>query len=300
MAVIAPGGTPRKRRTRPPARSTSQIETRYAVPALDKGLDVLELLAREPEGLSLNEIARALGRTSSELFRMVTALTRRRYIEQRGGDRYTLTLKLFELAHRHKPIKSLTAAAAPLMLDLVHRALQSCHLTVFHAGRVMVVGEVDSPERYAFGMKVGALVGLTDTASGYVLLAFQDENTRRAMLASHQEVEGELDLDLAHLTKIVRDVARNGYAEVQSRQTRGVTNVAFPIKGASGHAVAVLNVPYIERIDKKVTPSIEAVKEMLREFAARLSLLMGYVADEQPVPRPQARRRRPSNVLPEI
>ena len=251
------------------------------VPALDKGLDVLELLAREAGGLSLNEIARALGRTSSELFRMVVTLARRGYIEQRDGDRYTLTLKLFELAHRHKPIKSLTAAAAPLMLELVHRALQSCHLTVFHAGRVMIVGEVDSPERYAFGMKVGALVGLTDTASGYVLLAFQDDNTRRAMLASHREVEGELDLDPSQLAKIVRDVAAKGYAQVQSRQTRGVTNIAFPISGPTGRAVAVLNVPYIERIDKKVTPSIEAVKELLRESAARLSLLMGYVADEE-------------------
>lgn len=281
MAVIAPAGTPRKRKTRPAARRASDIETRYAVPALDKGLDVLELLAREASGLSLNEIARALGRTSSEMFRMVIALARRGYIEQRDGDRYTLTLKLFELAHRHKPIKSLTAAAAPLMLDIVHRALQSCHLTVFHAGRVMVVGEVDSPERYAFGMKVGALVGLTDTASGYVLLAFQDDNTRRAMLASHQEVEGELDVDATQLAKIVREVARKEYAEVQSRQTRGVTNIAFPIRGTLGNAIAVLNVPYIERIDKKVTPSIEAVKEMLRDAAARLSLLMGYVADPE-------------------
>ena len=279
MAVIAPAGTRQKRKTRPPARPASPAATRYAVPALDKGLDVLELLAREAAGLSLNEIAGALGRTSSELFRMVVALARRGYIEQRDGDRYTLTLKLFELAHRHKPIKSLTAAAAPLMLDLAQRALQSCHLTVFYAGRVMVVGEVDSPDRYAFGMKVGALVGLTDTASGYVLLAFQDDNTRRAMLASHEEVEGEIDVDAAQLAKIIRDVARKGYAEVQSRQTRGVINVAFPIRGSAGHAVAVLNVPYIERIDKKVTPSIDAVKEMLRESAARLSLLMGYIAD---------------------
>ena len=35
----------------------------------------------------------------------------------------------------------------------------------------------------------------------------------------------------------------------------------------------------LERIDKKITPSIAAVKEMLRETAARLSLLMGYVDD---------------------
>src|SRR4030095_14908609 len=148
-------------------------------------------------------------------------------------------------------IKSLTAAAAPFMLELVHRALQSCHVTVFHAGRVMVVAEVDSPERYAFGLKVGALVGLTDTASGYVLLAFRDEAQRRSMFASHREVEGELNVNQAQLLKTVRDVAKNGYAQIQSRQIRGVTNIAFPVLGTSGYAIGVLNIPYIERIDKK-------------------------------------------------
>jgi DNA-binding IclR family transcriptional regulator len=269
-----------KRRAAPPARREPPAGPRYPVPALDKGLDVLELLAREARGLSLNEIAVALGRTSSELFRMVNGLARRGYIEQRDGERYTLTLKLFELAHRHKPIKSLTAAAAPLMDRLAHRSLQSCHLTVFHDGCVMVVGEVDSPERYAFGMKVGALVGLTDTASGYVLLAFQDEETRRAMLRVHQKAEGELDVDPAQLLKIIRKVERQGYAEVQSRQTRGVTNIAFPILGSPGRARAVLNIPYVERIDRKVTPSVAAIKDLLRETAAELSLLMGHVASD--------------------
>ena len=64
----------------------------------------------------------------------VVALARRGYIEQRDGDRYTLTLKLFELAHRHKPIQSPRCGGAPLMLDLV-RARCMCHLTVFYAGR---------------------------------------------------------------------------------------------------------------------------------------------------------------------
>ena len=165
------------------------------------------------------------------------------------------------------------------MRDLAQRSLQSCHLAVFYAGRVLVVGEIDSPERWAFGLKVGAQVGLTDTASGYVLLAFQDDAGRRSMLASHHEVEGELELKRRQLLTTIRDVTRSGYAQLQSRQIRGVTNIAFPILGTSGQAIAVLNIPYIERIDKKITPSIAAVKEMLRETAARLSLLMGHVDD---------------------
>ncbi len=264
--------------TRPAAKKPkdSGAEQRYAAPALDKGLDIIELLAHETDGLTLNEIARALDRTSSEIFRMIDALKRREYIELLG-DRYLLTLKLFEIAHRHKPIKSLTAAALPLMRELVNRTLQSCHLTVFHAGRVMVVAQVDSPERWAFGLKVGALVGLTDTASGFVLLAFQDEDERQRMLASHHSVEGELDLDAHQLERNVDEVARHGYAQMQSRQIRGVSNIAFPVLGSAGHAVAALNIPYIERIDKKVTPPIAQVKEALAESARRLSLLMGHV-----------------------
>src|SRR5438309_6914858 len=236
-----------KLRKTPATKLVRGTGARYAAPALDKGLDVIELLARETDGLTLNEIARLLDRTSSELFRMVNALCRRGYIGQHD-DRYSLTLRIFELGHRHKPIKSLTAAAAPLMRDLAQRSLQSCHLAVFYAGRVLVVGEIDSPERWAFGLKVGAQVGLTDTASGYVLLAFQDEAGRRAMMASHQKVEGELDVNRMQLLKVVRNVARKGYAQIQSRQIRGVANIAFPVLDTSGNALAVVNIPYIERI----------------------------------------------------
>src|SRR5207302_8512968 len=94
-------------RKSPATKRARGAGARYAAPALDKGLDVIELLARETDGLTLNEIARVLGRTSSELFRMVNALCRRGYIGKQD-DRYVLTLKMFELAQRHKHITSLT------------------------------------------------------------------------------------------------------------------------------------------------------------------------------------------------
>jgi DNA-binding IclR family transcriptional regulator len=96
------------------------------------------------------------------------------------------------------------------------------------------------------------------------------------MLAWHQEVEGELNVDEAQLLKIVRGVADKGYAQIQSRQIRGVTHIAFPPWDSAGQAMAVLKFPTSQRIDKKVTPSIE-VKETLTKTAQRLSLLMRYV-----------------------
>ena len=52
-------------------------------PALEKGLDVLELLAAEPHGLNLQDIARRLDRSPNELFRMVDVLVRRGFLARR-------------------------------------------------------------------------------------------------------------------------------------------------------------------------------------------------------------------------
>ena len=83
---------------------SSPIDTeRYTAPALEKGLDILELFAREAGGMIKSEVARRLNRTTSEVFRMLICLQRRGYISQGPDERYRLTLRLFELAQQHPP-----------------------------------------------------------------------------------------------------------------------------------------------------------------------------------------------------
>jgi hypothetical protein len=50
---------------------------KYTAPALEKGLDILERLSLSETGLSLSEIARDLGRSVSEIFRMLVVLEQR-------------------------------------------------------------------------------------------------------------------------------------------------------------------------------------------------------------------------------
>lgn len=57
-------------------------ERKYRAPALEKGLDILELLARNSSPMTTSQMACALGRSVSELFRMVLALEYRGYIAQ--------------------------------------------------------------------------------------------------------------------------------------------------------------------------------------------------------------------------
>ena len=88
---------------------------RYRAPALDKGLDILELLAGIEGGLTQAEIAKALGRSPNEFYRMLERLARRGYVARVEGDRYALTLKMFGMAQFHAPTRRLASLAiAPL------------------------------------------------------------------------------------------------------------------------------------------------------------------------------------------
>src|SRR5471032_2487214 len=245
------------------ASGESADSPRYAAPALEKGLDILDVLVDTAEGYTLNELSVKLGRTVSEIFRMVVTLERRGYVQGDHNDRYTLTLKLFEMA-------------LPLLRDLANVTRQSCHLSIYHSGRVAVIAQVDSPERWSFGLKVGAVMGLTDTSSGHVLLAFRDLAERERMLAAHTRVEGENDVEPAALLALLDEIRATGHEIVPSRQMRGVTNMAFPVIGSSGDAVAAVNVPYLERIDKKINPEFDEVCRMVGEMTGRLSALMGF------------------------
>ena len=118
----------------------------YPTPALEKGLDILELFASTPEGMTISEVARRLNRTMSEIFRMLLCLEQRGYLTQSANkDRYHLTLRLFRLAQEYPPTKRMVTEALPIMHWLAHELRQSCHLGVLDCGHVVILAQVVFP-----------------------------------------------------------------------------------------------------------------------------------------------------------
>lgn len=155
-------------------RAAAPADASYTAPALEKGLDILELLAGEGGGLSQSAIAQRLSRSATELFRMLSVLERRGYVTRHPDGAYLLSLRLFELAHQHPPLKRLLTVALPAMQQLAATSRQSAHLVVHFARRILVVAQVDSPEPMGFGVRLGAHFPFRpDRASSRVLSAFQ-------------------------------------------------------------------------------------------------------------------------------
>jgi DNA-binding IclR family transcriptional regulator len=250
----------------------------YPTPALEKGLDILELFAGTPEGMTVSEVARKLDRTVSEIFRMILCLEHRGYLAHSPGkEKYQLTLRLFRLAQEHPPTKRLVTEALPAMHALARRVRQSCHLGIVDGGHIVILAQVDSPESTGFYVRMGSKVDLMHAATGHVIMAHQSEDVRERTIEEWRlETKKRKPADLdQHLAKI----AARGYERRASYEVAGVVNISFPVLNVQGQAIAGLTVPYVKRLEDTVT--LTDIVSALREASREISQAMGATVEAE-------------------
>lgn len=246
-------------------------QRKYSVPALEKGLDILELLSNEEAGLSLSEIARALSRSVGEIFRMLAALEHRGYVAQDSASgRYVLTTFLFELAHRLPTVRRLTALAGPRMQVLAREIGQSVHLAIIAGNEVLVVGQTDSPTDNVMSVRLGAKIELCNASSGRVVMAFLPGEEVDALLGGAPLPEG---VSKAAVKRDLEKIRREGYEVRDSFVVRGIVNLSAPVLDHSGKAIAALTVPHIKRKGDPV--EFETCVEKLVGAARELGTALG-------------------------
>jgi DNA-binding IclR family transcriptional regulator len=267
-------------KTKRPRESTKTRRKQYTAPALEKGLDILELLSGEDLGLTISELAKKLGRSVGEVFRMMAVLEQRGYIQLRDdSDAYVLTLKMFELSHRFAPIARLSAASISVMKELANETGQSCHLVIHYEGRGHVVGQHDAPTDRIFSVRLGAEAPLLDTCSGHVLLAFADAQERRAMVGKIPA--GQRKPRAEELEKLVRRVRKKGYERIKSAQVQGVKDIGYPIFDHAGGVVAALVVPYVAYLQESRSVPLDEVSGLTASAAQKISAVLGFIESGQ-------------------
>jgi DNA-binding IclR family transcriptional regulator len=251
----------------------TQQKRSYAAPALDKGLDILEMLCASDHALQQKELADQLGRSVGEIYRMLSCLVSRGYVAQLDDTSYTLTTKLFELAHINPPTQRLLFEATPIMQRLANELDQSCHLTIYSQGKQVVLAKVDTPSGMGFSVRAGSELQVLISASGRVLVAFQSEAVSAWRI--EESAQNRSAKALKEMTTTIKAIRTKGYESIPSVQVRGLHAISFPIVDTRGHAIAALTVPYSERIDQSTRKSIADVTKALGLAAGQLSARMG-------------------------
>lgn len=215
--------------------------SRYRAPALEKGLDVIELLAAEKSPLNLSSISHRLGRSSGELFRMLQVLEFKGFITTaENGSGYVLTNKLFALAMAQAPVRSLVETALPIMRKLVHDIGQSAHIAVASEDQIVVITRIERPGDLGFSVRIGYRREIVNATSGLVLFAYQTDEVRRHWL-KRCKLKGEAADSFIERANVVRT---RGHHEAASHYVRGIVDLSAPIlRGET--AVAALTVPFV-------------------------------------------------------
>ena len=278
---------------------------KYRAPALDKGLDILELLSAEEDGLSQAEIAKALDRTPNEIYRMLDRLVRRAYVRRTHDDRFEITLKLFELAHARPPMRRLVNQALPVLRRFARDTGQAVHLVIHDRNILVVVAQVDGPGYWNVSVRVGSRISMVNTGSGHIFLAFATPEERELMLEVESKDTEKLSPALSARLNLVRG---QGYEIMPSQQVSAVTNLSVPIVGPLGGVVAALTCPYTERLDRQDAQDIRTALATLVVAGEQISQRQTHQSEDgaterqSPAPpvrknaaqraRPQTRRRR--------
>ncbi len=241
-------------------------DRRYKAPALEKGLDILELLATTSSPMTLTQIVNQLGRSHGELFRMVQVLEFRGYIEpDPSADGYLLTDRLFSLGMQRPKTHSLVEVALPVMRQLAQDLGQSCHLALHTLGDMVVVARMESSEQLGFSVRVGYRRPMVKSASGAVLYAFQPEDVRRRWESMFNP---QLDDKALAAWRAHADEIRQREVELTpSHFVAGVTDISAPVM-RGGVAAAALTVPFLE----KLGPQVSKEEAAQRVRAAALSI----------------------------
>lgn len=244
----------------------SETGLKYSAPALDKGLDIIELLAESSEPLTMGQIAERLKRSKGEIFRMLVALERRHYIlRDEATDGFLIGNHLFEMAMKTTPTRNLVATAMPHISVVAHALDQSCHLTVLSDTQIVVIARVEAPGELGFAVRLGYRRRVDQSTSGRVLAAFSSPADRERLI--HRLEAAYPDFDRSDFEARIKHIAKTGYEQGPSRTVLGVTDLGAPINGETGWAVGAITVPFILR-DGDHAGLDDAAAVVVREAAA--------------------------------
>jgi len=136
---------------------------------LDRGLSVLERLAAEPSGLTVNELAAALGVGRTVVYRLLATLEDHRLVRRDHDGRARLGVAALGLARAVQPL--LRSASLPALRELADTVGATAHLTVADGPEALAIAVVEpSWTDFHVAYRTGSRHPLDRAAAGRAIL----------------------------------------------------------------------------------------------------------------------------------
>ena len=267
--------------------SVSQTRSVQPVKSAGRVLDMLELLAGEPQGLTLSEISDRLGIAHSSAHALLHTLLVRGYLTQRNAGRRTfhLGVRLIQLGLNVSDRLELRSTARPVLERLVSATGDTALLVVPDRGDLLYVDKVVSDARdVRTDPRTSLRRPLHCSSLGKALLAALDDESV-VVVAGRLGLPAATARSITDPAALLEDLAatrRRGYSVDRHEAVVGVCCVGAPIRDHTGRPVASVSLSTIGELfePKRTGP-------LVSEAAVEISRAMGWRGDASTLYRPE-------------
>jgi IclR family transcriptional regulator, acetate operon repressor len=217
--------------------------------ALQRGLQVLELLAASPEGCSLSSVSRRLDMPLSATHRVLTDLCQAGYARQASEQGlYVLTIKLVSLGLSFLSSSGVVDIAQPMLDELAAESGELVRLGVREGDDLVFVAKAQGATRgLRYDPDMGLSVPLSCSAAGHALLStMSDEDAldvvTRQGFGTPADHGPRAPTTAKALMPYVRAARKRGFSMIVEVFAPGMSSMAVPIRQRDGDVLGVVTI----------------------------------------------------------
>ena len=245
-------------------------------PVVDRAFSLLAAFDAGHRALTLGELSRRSGIPTSSALRLATRLQAWGALERGADGRFTIGLRLWEVASLAPRGQGLKQVALPFMGDLEEVTRQHVLLAVRDGDDGLLVERLSAHQAMPVLYRVGGRLPLHSTGVGLVLLAFAEQSFQEEMLGRPLVHEPEkVAVSPAALRRTLAEVRREGLATFRRHAPQPLVSVAAPVFGADDRIAAALSVvvPQENAEPRLLGPAVRtAARSISRGLGARRAI----------------------------
>ena len=243
--------------------------TRYSIRAVDRALDILDLLKDAAAGLTLIEISKEIGLPRSSAFRYLITLEARGHVS-RDGEMFRAGSGFTCLALRD--VGLLVAAARPRMGELHRRFEETVNLGALDESKVAYLEILEGPKAMRFAPRPGSCDYMHSSALGKSMAARMTEEQVLRILAREgmPSLTPQTITEPAAFLRELETVRAAGYAVDNLENEPGVRCVAVALPGTVAAAISV-SAPALRFTADEVEAAATALKRAGAEIADEIA-----------------------------
>ncbi|QPC90215.1 IclR family transcriptional regulator C-terminal domain-containing protein [Mesorhizobium sp. INR15] len=247
--------------------------SRDHVGSLERGLGVMEILARHPAGLTLTEMADEAGLTRAGARRFLLTLVATGYATQ-SARVFSLSPRLLTVARTWLGGASLWTFAAPIMRAVAGELNEACSAAILSGEDVVYVARIPGRRILSVSLDVGTRLPAYCTSMGRMLLAGLGPEDLEAFLsrATIEKRTARTITDRRLLAGAIGKARTDGFAIVDEELELGLRSIAVPIRDRSGSTVAAINVSTqsarfsVVEMEREILPALLGARQRIEDF----------------------------------